>query len=257
MDIYILFDNKYLIGAASSVGGVLLTLITQQLLNKRALFTYFVNHFRVGVSTDDAIFGTVRVTWNGNEMANLYSSTVELMNESMKDFENVVVRAFTSDAILLTERTEIVGTTRSIHWPDEFKKELEVEHGGVPTNAQVDIYSHRRDYLVPVMNRGQVVRLHFLNAAKTEKQPSIWLDVLHKGVKLKFSVPQNQIFGVAQPRAALVGSIIGFILIGIIIVSIKTVWVAALISLVYGFIAQIPGAWAIRAWRWLKESFGG
>lgn len=257
MDITVLLDNKYVIAAISGVGGALLMLLTQQILNKRGLFTYFVHHFRVGVSADDAVFGSVRVTWNGNAVANLYSSTVELMNESMKDFEKVVVRAFTNDTILLTERTEIVGTTHIVNWSDEFKKELEVAPGQTPSDAQVDIHSRRRDYLVPVLNRGQVVRFHFLNAARTDKQPSIWLDVLHKGVKLKFQVPQNLILGVAQPRAALVGAILGFILVGIIIASINAVWIAALVSLVYGFVAQVPGAWAIRVWRRIRESFGG
>jgi hypothetical protein len=257
MDISAVLGNKYVIGAVSGVGGALLMLLTQQILNKRGLFTYFVNHFRVGVSADDAVFGSVRVTWNGNAVANLYSSTVELVNESMKDFEKIVVRAFTNDTILLTERTEIVGTTHIVYWTEEFKKELEVAPGHTPSDTQIDIHSRRRDYLIPVMNRGQVVRFHFLNAARTEKQPSIWLDVLHRGVKLKFQIPQNQILGVAQPRAALVGAILGFLLVGTIIVSINTVWIAALISLVYGFIAQVPGAWTIRAWRWTRESFGG
>lgn len=124
MDITTLLDNKYVIGVASGVGSVFLTLLTQQVHNKRGLFTYFVNHFRVGVSSDDTVFGSVRVTWNGNTVANLYSSTVELTNESMKDFEGVVVRAFTNDTILLTERTEIVGTTHIVEWTDAFKKRV-------------------------------------------------------------------------------------------------------------------------------------
>ena len=33
-------DTKPLIGVASAVGGALLTLITQQILNKRGLFTH-------------------------------------------------------------------------------------------------------------------------------------------------------------------------------------------------------------------------
>ena len=72
----------------------------------RGLFTYFVWHNKVGVSVDDAVFGTVRVTWNDNLVANLYSSTVELRNESLKDYENVVVRVFSNDTIHLTERAE-------------------------------------------------------------------------------------------------------------------------------------------------------
>ena len=251
------FDNKYLIGLASGVGGVLLTLLTQQILNKRGLFTYLVRHSRVGVSADDAVFGSVRVTWNGNPIANLYSSTAELINQSMKDYENVVVRAFTNDTSLLTERTEIVGTTHIAQWTDEFAKQLHVAPGDKASEAQIQLVSRQRDYLVPTINRGQVVRFHFLNAAKTQNQPTIWLDVVHKGVKLQFRVPQNEVLGVPQPMAALIGAILGFVLVGIIITFVQTVWIAALVSFIYGFLAQLPGAYAIRMWRGLREWFGG
>jgi hypothetical protein len=69
----------------------------------------------VGLSAGDKVFGAVRVTWNDNPVDNLYLSTIELTNQSMKDYENVVVRAYTSDSILLTERTEIVGTTHIVN----------------------------------------------------------------------------------------------------------------------------------------------
>ena len=65
----------------------------QRIVNKRGLFTFVVRHNKVGESTDDAIFGTVRVTWNDNIIRHLYLSTVELTNESLKDFENVVVKS--------------------------------------------------------------------------------------------------------------------------------------------------------------------
>ena len=250
-------ENKYLLSVASVAGGVLLTLLTEQILSKRGRFTYLVRHFRVGVSADDAVFGSVRVTWNGNPVANLYSSTVELVNESMKDFENVVVSAFTNDTILLTERTEMVGTASIVNWTDGFRKQLKVAPGQTPSPEQSDLHSRRRDYLVPVMNRGQVIRFHFLNASRTENQPSIWLNIIHKGVKLKFRVPQNQIFGVAQSRATLVGAILGFVLVGFIVTFVDSIWIAALSSLIYGFIAQVPGAWVVRAFRWLRDSLGG
>jgi len=252
-----ILDNKYLIAIASSVSGIALTLITQQILNKRGLFTYFVHHGRVGVSADDAIFGSVRVTWNGNPVANLYSSTIELVNHSMKDYENVVVRAFSNDTILLSERTEVVGTTRILSWSPEFSQRLAVPAGQVPTEAQRDLYSRQREFLVPVLNRGQIIRLHFLNAAKTPNQPTLWLDVLHKGVKARFRVPQPEFMGVPQPLAALVGVILGFAFLAWVIVTVQSLWLAALLALVYGFIAQLPGALLIRAWRRVKEWLGG
>jgi hypothetical protein len=103
-----LLGRKVFIAVASAVGSILITLLTQQVLNRRGRFRYFVSHYSVGVSADDAIFGSVRVTWNDNPVLNLFSSTAELVNESMRDYANVRVRVFTSDTILLTERTEIV-----------------------------------------------------------------------------------------------------------------------------------------------------
>ena len=198
------FENKYVLAGAASIGGVLLTLLTQQIANKRALFTYFVRHSRVGVSDDDAVFGSVRVTWNDTQIANLYLSTVELINQSLRDYENLAVTLYTNDTVLLTERTELVGTPNIIKWTDEFLAQLKIPPGEKPTKAQFDLHSRRREYIIPVMNRSQVARFHFLNAVKTQNQPSVWLDVLHKGVRLDFRPPQVQILEVPQPRAALI-----------------------------------------------------
>ena len=109
MDFSTLLENKVLLAAISGLSGVVLTLITQRILGKRGLFTYFVWHNRVGVSADDAVFGTVRVTWNGNVVPNLYSSTVELRNESLADYQNVVVRVFSNDTRLLSRTRGLDG----------------------------------------------------------------------------------------------------------------------------------------------------
>ncbi len=121
-----ILDNKLLIVIITGIVSVFGTLITQHLLNRRARFRYFVTHDRVGLSADDAIFGSVRVTWNGNALANLYYSTIELVNESMKDFEDVVVRVYTNNTALLTQRTEIVGTTHILNWTTEYSEQLHV-----------------------------------------------------------------------------------------------------------------------------------
>ena len=250
-------ENRLAIGILFSVVGVALTLLTQRILNKRGLFTYFVRHDRVGISAQDAVFGTVRVTWNDNLVANLYSSTIELRNESLGDYENVVVRVFTNDTILLNERSEIVGTTYSLDWTEEYARNLTMQPGAEPTEAQKDIYAAGRDYLIPTMNRSQIVRLTFLNAAKTEQQPTLWLDVLHKGVKLKFRTPQTEFFGVSQRSAAIVGASSALVFLGIVVVLVDTAWLAAVVSLIYGLVVLIPGALLVKLWRWLRDWWGG
>jgi hypothetical protein len=252
-----IFDNKYITAIAGGISGVALTIITQQILNKRGLLAYCVNHNRIGLSTDDAIFGSVRITWNGNSVDNLYLSTIELKNCSMRDYENVVVRAFSNDTMLLTERTDIADTTRILNWSPDFSQRLTVPEGQVPSASQFQLYQRQREYLIPILNRGQVVHISFLNQAISTKLPTLWLDVLHKGVKLKFRIVHPEFMGVAQPMAALAGVVLGFVFLAIIIAYIKTVWVAALAAFIYGAIAQTPGALFIRIWRSVKQWLGG
>ncbi|HEY2931073.1 MAG TPA: hypothetical protein VGK99_04950 [Acidobacteriota bacterium] len=217
-----LLDSRLVVAVIAGVLGFILALLTQRILGKRGLFTYFVWHNRLGVSADDAIFGSVRVTWNDNPVANLYSSTVELRNESFNDYDNVVVRVFTNDTFLLTERTDIVGTTHFLNWTDEFSNRLVVQPGTQPTIAQQNLYRSQRDYLVPTMNRGQIVRFTFLNAPTSDK-PSLWLDILHKGVRLKFRLAQTQFLGVPQPAAALVGAALSLVVLAVVVSLVDSV----------------------------------
>src|SRR3989304_8436943 len=130
MDIETLLNSKLFIAIASAVGGIFISVITQNWLNKRALFTYYVFNNQIGLSTDDKIYGSVKVTWNDNPVARLYLSTVELINESAKDFESVVVRVFTNNTHLLTQRAELSDTTRIIDFTEEYKQEISVPEGG-------------------------------------------------------------------------------------------------------------------------------
>ena len=87
--------------ASAACGGVV-TLLLFRIAKKRGKFSYFVHHNRIAMSADDLVFGNVQVTWNQEPVANLFLSTVELKNDSLKDFEDVVVKVFTNDTTLLT-----------------------------------------------------------------------------------------------------------------------------------------------------------
>ena len=193
------------------------------------------------------------MTWNDTPVDNLYISTVELRNESLNDYENVAARVFTSDTILLTERSEIVGTILHLNWTQRFSNLIRVEPGREPTQVQRDIFRSQREYLIPTINRGQTVRLTFLNAAKTENQPSLWLDIQHKGVRLEFRAVHNEFWGVPQPYAVLVGTALGLIFLGIVVRLVAAVWIAAVACFLYGVLVLVPGALTIRLWRWLRN----
>ena len=69
----------------------IITWVVQSVLNKRGVFTYVVTHGKIGTSSTDPIFGEIDVTWQGNRIAHLFLSTVEMKNESMRDYERTLV----------------------------------------------------------------------------------------------------------------------------------------------------------------------
>ena len=138
--------------------------------------------------------------------------------------------------MLLTQRTELVDTTRNLDFTEEYKNEISVPEGGTPTDYQHELYRSRRDYLIPTVNRGQKVRFELLNAAKIEEGPTIWLEILEKSVKCKIRVVHKLFMGVPQSTAALVGSVVGLLAIIMIVPYMNNLWVAGLLSYFIGLV---------------------
>lgn len=257
MNILQLLQSEYISIIAGGLGGIVTAWLTHRVLNKRGIFTYSVTHNRVGVTAEDPIFGNVAVSWNGNQVQNLYLSTIEMKNESMNDYENVVVSAFTNDSQLMTEQTQLLDTPNILEWSEKYKNQLHVEPGSEPSEKQWTTYYGQRDYIIPIFNRGQSIKITYLNSAKSNAMPSIWLFVAQKGVKLKFRGPQNQILGVPQNQAAFVGVVLGVAVLIALAIFVAEPWAVATAAMAYGLVAQFPGAYTIKVIRRLKEAIGG
>ena len=249
-------DNGYLLAFFSASIGVIATWIVGRILNKRGIFSYSVIHNKIGVSTEDSIFGNVSVTWNDRPVQHLYFSTIELANESLNDYENIIITAYTADTSLLTESTQILDTPNIFEWTETYKNRLHTEPGQSLSNEQLAIYFGQREYLIPVFNRGQVVRISYLNEAVSDEVPNVWLAATVKGVKIKYQAQQQQILGVSQPQAATVGIILGIIGLFPLVYLVPNIWIVAVIALFYGYIAVIPAAYFIKITRKIRDAVG-
>ena len=252
-----MFENQLLLAAISWAAGILAAVVVQQIINRRKVLTYFVQHQNLGSSADDQTFGNVRITWNGADVPNLYLSTVSLTNESSKDLENVKIRAYTNDTLLLSEFPQLVGTTEFVRYSPEFDKQISVEPGETPTDAQMETYRRQREYIIPVMNRGQIVRFQYLNTSKTPDQPTIWLESIHPGTILKFQVPQTLVHGVPQAWASLAGVISGIVFAAMLAAYSPNAALTAFGALLFGLIAQLPGAYIVRIIRLFRQWLTG
>ena len=237
-----------------AIAGAVLTLITQSLAHKRGVFTYQVFHRSVGMSTDDPVYGSVRVTWNDNKVSDLCFSVVEVVNESMKDYSDVVICVHSNDTILLTESAAVLGSVRHIGHSDDYKSALAVAPGEQPSGEQFEIYRSRREFVVPSINRGQTIRLSLLNVPiDSGKGPSIWVDIQHQGITCRFKEPRIQILGIDRNRAAIVGTLAGLVGVWYLANGIENNLVIAIVSFLVGWMALILGLGLVWAFRKLRE----
>lgn len=248
-----MFENTLAVAVGSWLAGILASVVVQQILNRRLILSYFVQHFRVGASAADKTFGDVQITWNGAAVPNLYFSTIQLTNESSRDLQSIKIKAFTNDTVLLSEFPQLVGTTEVLRYTPEYETALTSSPSQPPSTSQLETYGKQREYVIPVLNRGQIVRLQYLNMSKSDQQPSIWLEAVHSGVLVKYRHPHPQVFGVSQPWATLSGVLLGLLFATIMFVYDPATWLTAFGCLMFGLAAQVPGAYAVRLLRIFRQ----
>lgn len=252
-DLNQLIDSKALLAAISAVGGGLIGNLIAVLRNRVKTLEYTVNHDRMAFSADDEIFGSIRVTWQNHDVTNLFSTRVTLENQTGKDFTNLRIKVYTGDTLLLGERTEIPGTTYILKWTEEYQQQVHVPLGSTPTEQQFKIYNHSREYVVPVLNRGQRVVMTYLTTIPGGTQgPAAWLDMLHEGVKVQYRQVVPQIHGVPVRLALSVGLIACVVVLVIASFTLTEPWAAAAICMVFGLFAQSVGAFLYRSLRFIK-----
>ena len=243
------FENSLFAAIVGAAIGSIVTLIFRYVWNRRGVFSYKVQHFRIGISASDPTLGTIEVNWNGIRVNKLYTSTIELKNSSLKDYSDIDVCIYSADTDLLTVMTSIAGSTKVLNFTDSYVALLT----GSDIELSQKVYSSQREYNIPTMNRGQIVKFTILNEPKSDEVPTLWLDIVHKGVKVKFNVIQQEIFGVPQPLALSVGLIFSALFLVYVIIFIDEIWLAAALSLVFGLAVLVPGAYAIKTYRWIRS----
>ena len=256
MEIIEYFVDNVALVLFSALAGAALSYLFQIIRNKRGTFSYVVTHNKIGVSATDPVFGDISVTWNDRPIKNLYFSTIELKNESLNDYEDVIFSTYTIDTSFLSESTDVVDTPNILNWSDSYLQKIHVEPGREPTDNQFEIYSRQREYVIPVFNRGQIIRINYLNASDSNLMPKIWLSSTTKGVIVKFQTAKSQILGVSQPLAALIGVVLGISGVVPLVLFTQNPWFIAFVSLVYGFVGQVPGALLVKLSRKIRDTLG-
>lgn len=256
---------------------LVVTLLVMVVRNRRALLTFHVTHYRIGISTLDNIHGEVSVTVGGNQMQNLYMSNVWLVNRSMRDVEDLEVKVLrgTDDMRLMNEQSCVEGTFEVLKYTaeyEEIKSQLMNAAVGVEqaraagdhvTATQIDqaqaanwrTWSTQRWYAVPMLARGQTIRFTYMTNVLSDENPKILISCQKAGIRVKYKQPYQPVWhlwGVPLVEAGVTGIVIGTLVWLLVISLISTLWVAALLCLVVGLLSNVPGAAVVKFYRWLR-----
>ena len=95
----------------------------------------------------------------------------------------------------------MIDSPNTVLWSPDFRARLEGPAGGVLTQAQWEIYNHRREYLVPVFNRGQVLEFHYAcTRPGDDLLPHVFVEAPVKGVKLLYRQKTRLVLGFPGPH---------------------------------------------------------
>lgn len=236
----------------SALIGGFVTWIATKLAGKIKVFSYTYEMNRLALSTEDAQFGRIQVTWENNAVPNLYLATFRLENSSFHDFENVVVRIWCPPSIkMLQDNVQMDSNTFEIGYTEDYRNKISYPPESSPSDSQIHLYRSTRDYLLPVFNRGEILTIRVLCLSEDDSA-SIWMDVQKRGVRLKRRLPQQHFWGV--PTTMLLPWTI-FASISVVIALILLVinpWILALSALVVGLFGQVFGAIAFKCVRKIR-----
>jgi hypothetical protein len=251
--------NTLLSSTISAAVGAAVTLTVTRLLAKTARFRFSKTVERIALSADDAVFGSVRMTWQNQPMRNLYMASIEIENCSNRDFENVDFKVYVApDTSLLTERTPIPNTPYIVKWSPEYKASIAVAQGAQPTAAQWGIYYHSRDYLLPVFNRGQILHFSYLcTRPNDDVQPDIFVSSQLKGARMNEQLRRNVLFGVPTQICLARGLVICIITVVGCGTLLHNPWITSGVSMVVGLCALFLGLVEYKAERWITRLIAG
>jgi len=193
---------KYL---ATFFSGVLLTHLWEKFIHRISILRYTVYHQHIALSSNIPEVGTIEVLHNNKSVKNIYLSTVYVNNDTNRDLSNIEVSlSCDSNSTILFSQAINKSSGKYLEFTNNFSSLLS---NNKP--SEIKRVDSSRDYLIPVINRGDVVEFSFLIVNDLGNLPIITAFCEHLGVKIKFQkAPRQKLFGESTAVCATIGLVI-------------------------------------------------
>lgn len=226
---------------ANTIIGIVVGFILRMLFDKWkkrvAVIKYKINHQSLGTSTKP-----IEILYNKIPVKNVFSSMIEIKNDSPLDIKNAVFKIKGADkTIFLSDFAFKNDPSIAIQWTSEYL--------GLYDNLQsnMNVIMHNREYLIPVFNRGDKLLFSLSTSTQSGELPNIIIQSDYIGMRLKCSKIQQEMWGIPIAWATIIGWIATILMCILINMVIHNKFFAVFIALILGWIVILIGYLLIKA----------
>jgi hypothetical protein len=211
----------------------------------------------LAISASDATLGTVEVTHNGQLARNLYLVSVQIANDSTRDFADFEVQiGFRDGTEFLSGVGMIQGSLRILPLAPDFGQSI-VDYLALPPGQRTEAARmplvRNRIFTLPVLNRSEVANFAFLVDAPHGVFPDLQVFTQHEGARLRARPARPQIFGVRQDLAGWAGLAVALLTMGAAAVATRSPVGIVITAVLVGSFGQVLGAAVVRLWRLILQ----
>lgn len=225
--------------------GIVLKHCWDKIQNRLIYLNYSVWHKSLGASITDNLFGNVQILYNNNPVSNLYFSTLLIENNGSRDLENIELNIYSdTSSVILVSHGYLDLSPNPLMFTEEYSDLL----ARVDTDAAaLTAASTRRDYKVPVLNRGDKLNIQML-ITNHLKEPNIFCSSDHAGIKMKLVAYVKDFYGESAKHCAWIGSIISLAVCWPLIQQMPSdfLFLSVIAGTIIGLMAMVWGWLAIK-----------
>jgi len=215
----------------SAFAGGLITIVTSKLLQKRSRFVIERNDEEFKQGHNLPIGANLQILFGQREITNFRITRFSIKNESTNDFENIKIRIWSGpDRYILHDQIRRIDFLDEIPYHPEFVAVLQPSESGKHSESQINKYYTQREYLIPTLNRFDIVEITVVSTVEPQKDSNVWIEIPHKGIRVINKY--NRTFLIGAPHDEIWPYTLFFIIILIALSALffQNPWIIALIA---------------------------
>jgi len=223
---------------ATFLGGALLVHLWEKFIHRISILRYTVYHQHIALSSNIPGVGTIEVLHNKSPVKNIYLSTAYVNNDTNRDLSNIEISlTCDSNSTILFSQAVNKSNGKNLNFTNNFSNILSDSN-----HTEIKTVDSSRDYLIPVINRGDIIEFSFLIVNNLGNYPVITAFCEHLGVKIKFQkAPRQKLFGESTAVCSIIGLIITSIICYFFIYFNFSLTAGVWLSFILGLTASVIG----------------